>query len=77
MIESRGGYVRDISFPEDPVDLSYQVAQIFQGNPTIQQKLLEQHTFDRLWDELELLKNARKRIRGRIRGGLGNSFSAN
>ena len=65
LVASRGGYVREVNFPEDPLALSYQVAQIFQGNLAVQQKLLEQPAFDRLWDELELLKNARKQL-GRV-----------
>ena len=76
LVAARGGYVRDVRFPDDPLTLSYQVAQLFQGSPATQQKLLEQPTFDRLWDELELLKNARKQV-GRQGGGIGASFSAN
>lgn len=76
VVAARGGYVRDVSFPDNPVSLSYQVAQLFQGNPAAQQNLLEQPTFDRLWDELELLKNARKQMRSQGRRP-GASFSAN
>ena len=75
LVAARGGYVRNVNLPTDPAALSYQVAQMFQGNPGIQQKLLEQPTFDRLWDELELLKNARKQMQGRP--GPGRSFSSN
>ncbi len=75
LVASRGGYVRNVSLPDDPASLSYQVAQLFQGNPEVQQRLLELPTFDRLWDELELIKNARKQVRGR--SGPGRSFSAN
>ena len=72
LVASRGGYVRQVNFPDDPVVLSYQVAQIFQGNPYAQQKLLEQATFDRLWEELDLLRIARNQLdeqspRGRLR----------
>ena len=77
LVASRGGYVRDVKFPDDPVILSYQVAQIFQGNPPVQQKLLEQPTFDRLWDELDLLKNARKQVERRRPRGPGAGFSSN
>ncbi len=73
LVAARGGYVRDVAFPDDPAALSYEVAQLFQGNPTIQQRLLELPTFDRLWDELELIKNARKQVQGRS----GRSFSRN
>lgn len=62
LVASRGGYVREVKFPDDPVVLSYQVAQIFQGNPLAQQKLLEQPTFDRLWEELDLLRVARRQL---------------
>lgn len=77
LVASRGGYVRDLSFPDDPIALSCQVAQIFHGDANVQQKLLEQPTFDRLWDELELLKDARRQMHDQGRRGLGNSFSAN
>ena len=74
----RGGFVQNISFPSDPTLLSYQVAQLFQGNPGAQQRLLEKATFDRLWDELELLKNAMRRLSEREKEeGPGRRFSSN
>lgn len=74
----QGGYVRDIRFPDDPVELSYRVAQLFQGNNHEQQRLLEAPAFDRLWDEIELMKSAMDRITRRTRRrGPGTSFSAN
>ncbi len=75
LVAARGGYMREVSLPDEPVALSYQVAQMFQGNPGVQQRLLELPTFDRLWDELELIKNARKQAQERP--GLGRSFSPN
>ena len=77
LVASRGGYVREVNFPEDPEVLSYQVAQIFQGNLGVQQKLLEQPAFDRLWDELELLKDARKQLERRSRRRPSHGFSEN
>ena len=77
LVASRGGYVREVNFPDDPVVLSYQVAQIFQGNLSVQQKLLEQPAFDRLWDELELLKDARKQLDRRSRRRPSHGFSEN
>ncbi len=78
MLAMRGGFVRDVPLPDDPTVLSYQVAQLFQGNADVQQKLLEKQTWDRLWDELNLIKHAMGRIVQRQRDeGLGTSFSAN
>ena len=77
LVASRGGYVREVNFPDDAEILSYQVAQIFQGNLTVQQKLLEQPAFDRLWDELELLKDARKQLDRRSRRRPSHGFSEN
>ena len=54
----RGNFVHDVELPGGATDLSFHVAQIFQGNPGIQQRLLERDTFDRLWDELNLIKTA-------------------
>lgn len=73
-----GGFVQDVAFPDDPTELSYHVAQLFQGNPRIQQQLLERDTFDRLWDELSLIKTAKEQLaRREDRRGPGSTFSAN
>ena len=74
----RGGLIHDVAFPEDPDELSYHVAQLFQGNPQIQQQLLERDTFDRLWDELSLIRSAKEQLarRGTPRSP-GSSFSQN
>ena len=78
MMALRGGFVRDITLPDDPTELSYHVAQLFQGNTAIQQKLLEQDTFDRLSDELDLLKKAVEQVaRRNQRAGPGTTFSPN
>ena len=74
----RGGFVRDGPLPDEPTELSYQVAQLFHGNPEVQQRLLELGTSDRLKDELDLIKNAMQRLnRRKRREGPGSSFSAN
>ena len=77
LVASRGGYVRQVNFPNDPVVLSYQVAQIFQGNPYAQQKLLEQPTFDRLWEELDMLRIARNQLDEQGSSGRKREFSDN
>ena len=76
-IASQGGYIREVPFPEDPVILSYQVAQLFSGNPVKQQKLLETSTFDRLWEELDLLKEAREQLKTKRKHNPKSSFSKN
>ncbi|MDA1035714.1 MAG: LON peptidase substrate-binding domain-containing protein [Chloroflexi bacterium] len=76
-----GGFIRDVAFPDNPAELSYHVAQLFQGNPRVQQQLLERDTFDRLWDELSLIKSAKEQLANREvrgeRGGPGSTFSQN
>ncbi|MEX2599979.1 MAG: LON peptidase substrate-binding domain-containing protein [Dehalococcoidia bacterium] len=74
----RGGFVRDVPFPSDPSTLSYHIAQLFQGNPEVQQSLLEQPVLDRLKEERDLIKSAMQRLAERERGeGPGHRFSAN
>jgi Lon protease-like protein len=74
----RGGFVHDIELPSDPAALSFHVAQLFQGDPQIQQRLLERETFDRLWDELDLIERAMSQLAQRPpREGPGPSFSRN
>lgn len=74
----RGGFVQDVTFPDDPTELSYHVAQLFQGNARIQQQLLERDTFDRLWDELSLIKSAKEQLARRgNRRDPGSTFSQN
>jgi uncharacterized protein len=79
VLTKRGGFVHDVELPDEPTELSFHVAQLFQGNPGIQQKLLERDTFDRLWDELNLIKTAMDQfIREGDRQGPGpTTFSAN
>ncbi len=67
LVALRGGFMQDVAFPDDPPLLSYQIAQLFQGNPAIQQGLLERSTLDRLGDELELLNDARKQLTERAK----------
>ena len=78
MMALRGGFVGNVELSDEPVALSYEVAQLFQGNPDIQQKLLKRDTADRLAEERELLKNARTQMADRSRReGPGSSFSRN
>ena len=77
MLALRGGYVRYVPFPDDATVLSYQIAQLFQGNAGIQQKLLETPTADRLGEELDLIKSAMQQINRQQRRGRGLSFSSN
>tara|TARA_Y100000590_G_scaffold348277_1_gene399223 strand:+ start:308 stop:967 length:660 start_codon:yes stop_codon:yes gene_type:complete len=76
-IAAQGGYIRDVPLPNDPLILSFQVAQLFQENPIKQQKLLESPTFDRLWDELELIKEARKLLQNKYQYTTKTDFSKN
>jgi Lon protease-like protein len=74
----RGGFVRDVPLPDEPIELSYQVAQLFHGNAEVQQRLLEHETLDRLQAELDLIGKAMERLDRRKRHeGPGASFSPN
>ncbi len=77
MLALRGGYVREVPLPDDGVVLSYQVAQLFQGNADVQQKLLEMRTADRLSDELELIRKAAEQIKRRGNEQRRRRFSPN
>lgn len=79
VLTRRGGFVHDVELPDEPTELSFHVAQLFQGNPGIQQKLLERDTFDRLWDELNLIKTAMDQLINQAdrRGPGPTSFSPN
>ena len=77
MLALRGGYVRELPLPDDGVVLSYQVAQLFQGNADVQQKLLEMRTADRLSDELELIRKAAEQIERRGNEQRRRRFSPN
>ena len=77
MLATRGGYVREVPLPDDAVVLSYQVAQLFQGNADLQQKLLELPTADRLSDELELIKKAAEHVKRRAQEQQRRRFSPN
>jgi Lon protease-like protein len=80
VLTQRGEFLRDVELPDEPTELSFRVAQLFQGNPSVQQKLLESDTFDRLSDERDLIKAAMNQL---IREGERQhprtppSFSAN
>jgi Lon protease-like protein len=58
VLARRGEFVRDVDLPGDPTELSYHIAQLFQGSPRVQQQLLERDTFERLRDERHLIKAA-------------------
>ncbi|MBM3940392.1 MAG: peptidase S16 [SAR202 cluster bacterium] len=59
VVALQGGYVRDIPLPHDAHTLSWVVAQLFQGNPLSQQRLLEAPTTAvRLQQELGMLEAA-------------------
>lgn len=77
MLALRGGYVREVPLPDDGVVLSYQVAQLFQGNADVQQKLLEMRAADRLSDELELIRKAAEQIKRRGNERRRRRFSPN
>ena len=77
MLALRGGYVREVPLPDDGVVLSYQVAQLFQGNADVQQKLLEMRTADRLSDELELIRKAAEHVKRRGEEERRRRFSPN
>jgi Lon protease-like protein len=77
MLASRGGYVQRVSFPSDPVVLSYQVAQLFSGHAGVQQALLEAGTPHRLEEELNLVRSAREQLARKRRQRPGSSFSKN
>ena len=77
MLAMRGGYVREVPLPDDGVVLSYQVAQFFQGDADVQQKLLEMRTSDRLFDELDLIKKATEQVKLRGQERRRRRFSPN
>ena len=77
MFAMRGGYVQDVPLPDDAVVLSYQVAQLFQGNADVQQKLLETQTADRLSEEVDLIKKATEQVERRGRERRARRFSPN
>jgi Lon protease-like protein len=77
MTALRGGYVSKVDLPDDATKLSFHIAQMFQGNAPVQQRLLETKTFDRLWEELDLIRKAAEGISRRFkREGPGSSFSS-
>ena len=59
----RGGWLQEVPLPEDPGELTYLVAQLFQGKRQTQQRLLESATTAaRLEDEEVLLASAQQRV---------------
>ncbi len=63
----RGGYIRDVPLPEDPEELSYILAMLFQGQRWTQQRLLEATTTaERLTQESQLLQDAYNQMKDRV-----------
>ena len=63
LINRSGGWVRDFSMPDDPSQLSFLIAQMFQGDTKEQQSLLELNsTIDRLSRESTLLNKVLNEI---------------
>jgi hypothetical protein len=78
MTARRGGFSQDISLSDDPATLSYEIAQLFQGNAPVQQRLLERETLERLSEERALLRTAMEQMARRSRrDGPGPTFSPN
>ena len=79
LMSRRGGWLRDVPMPEGPAELSYVVAQMFQGNPAAQQNLLELPTVtERLEKESAMLKDVLDRITHTPRrGSTDPGFSRN
>ena len=63
LISRSGGWVKDFSMPDDPVQLSFLIAQMFEGDSKEQQSLLElKSTPDRLSREAGLLEQILKEV---------------
>ena len=63
LISRSGGWVKDFLMPDDPNQLSFLIAQMFQGDLNEQQSLLELNsTEDRLTRESKLLKRILKEV---------------
>ena len=79
LINRSGGWVRDFSMPEDPSQLSFLIAQMFQGDTKEQQSLLELNsTIDRLSRESTLLNRVLNEIISDKTKGISKTrFSSN
>ena len=79
LINRSGGWVRDFSMPDDPSQLSFLIAQMFQGDTKEQQFLLELNsTIDRLSRESTLLnKVLNEIISDKAKGISKTRFSSN
>ena len=79
LINRSGGWVRDFSMPDDPSQLSFLIAQMFQGDTKEQQSLLELNsTIDRLSRESTLLnKVLNEIISDKTKGISKTRFSSN
>ena len=79
LVARRGGWLREAEMPGDASELSYVIAQMFQGNTLAQQQLLELPTAqERLDREATLLGAVLDRVtRAAGRGAQGSGFSRN
>ena len=79
MAARRGGWVQDIALPEGAAELSYALAQLFQGNQLVQQALLELNTVaERLLEEQRFMRMVIDRlVHSPRRASEGPYFSRN
>ncbi len=79
MAARRGGWVQDIPLPEGAAELSYALAQLFQGNQSVQQALLELNTVaERLLEEQRFMRMVIDRlVHSPRRASEGPYFSQN
>ena len=75
----QGAWMREVELPQEPAELSYLVAQVFQGRRRLQQRLLEAPTASaRLEREAELLTEATRQAEEMLqRRQPGRRFSQN
>ena len=67
LLALRGGYLREITLPDDPEDLSYLVALFLEQQYEVQQELLEiETTTERLEDETKLLVAAYEDVKDQM-----------
>ena len=63
----RGGYLREITLPDDPEDLSFLVALFLEQQYETQQRLLEvESTTERLEEETKLLTEAYAEVKDQV-----------
>lgn len=68
VVALHGGYLSTVSLPEEPEELSYTLALLFQSQRWTQQRLLEAATtVERLTEEAELLDKSYAELKDRVR----------